>query len=353
LSAAAAMLAGCGSVAGAVRRARGGYVNGLLGRDTLHRSWTNRPVEVPDALAASHATFFGDRGRAWVTALPRLAADRMDRWSLRRDGPPICGAVALVLPVLTADGTAAVLKLQPVDDETAGEPIALHAWNGHAAVRLLRHDPDSGSMLLERLDATRTLASVPDDLAALATLSEILARLNTVAAPTGIRRLSDVAAAMLDQVPHALASLSDPAERRLMQSCATAVEEVVPEPGDRLLHWDLHYDNVLARPTDARSPDSRPSWVAIDPKPLAGDPGFELLAALHNRWPDAVATGVQRAVRRRYDLMTEVLGLDRQRAARWTLGRVLQNLLWETASGTRLWHADPDRAIAQTLLERY
>jgi hypothetical protein len=55
-------------------------------------------------------------------------------------------------------------------------------------------------------------------------------------------------------------------------------------------------------------------------------------------------------VRRRFDLMTEVVGLDRQRAAGWTLGRVLQNLLWEVDSGDRLWHADPDRAIAATLL---
>jgi hypothetical protein len=51
--------------------------------------------------------------------------------------------------------------------------------------------------------------------------------------------------------------------------------------------------------------------------------------------------------------MTEVLGLDRQRAAGWTLGRVLQNLLWEAANGAPNWSAAPDRAIALTLLEQY
>ena len=314
---------------------------------------TGFPIKVPEALAASHATFFGDRGRAWITALPHVAADWVDRWSLRLDGPPFCGAVAIVLPVLLADGTAAVLKLQPIDEETAGEPIALRAWNGHGAVRLLRHDASSGAMLLERLDAGHTLSSVHDDLAALTTLSDILVRLNAVSAPREIRRLSDVAAAMLDRVPHALTTLSDPAERRLIQSCAAALEEVLPEPGERLLHWDLHYDNVLAR-LGSHPFDGRPSWVAIDPKPLAGDPGFELLAALHNRWDDVVASGnIRRAVRRRFDLMTEVLGLDRQRAAGWTLARVLQNLLWEAANDASIWHADPDRAVALTLLAGY
>ena len=309
------------------------------------------PIEIPDELAAFHVMFFGDPGRAWIAALPQLAADCMDRWSLRTDGPPISGAVALVVPVRTADGTAAVLKLQPINEETAGEPIALRAWKDHGAVQLLRHDPDTGSMLLERLDADRTLGDVPD-LAALATLSEIIGRLNTVRAPAGIRRLSDIAAAMLDQVPHALIR-SDPADRRLIQSCAAAVEEVLPEPGDRLLHWDLHHFNVLARPIGSHPDDGRPSWAAIDPKPLAGDTGFELLPALYNRWDDVVAGGdVPRAVRRRFDLMTEILGLDRRRAAGWTLGRVLQNLLWESAHGEQMWSSVPDKVIARTLLER-
>jgi streptomycin 6-kinase len=283
--------------------------------------------------------YSGDAGRAWIAALPRLAADMQERWELRLDGQPMSGAVALVLPVLLPDETPAVLKLQPVDDETAGEPIALRAWEGHGAVRLLRHDQDSGSMLLDRLDADRSLGSL-DDLVALQTLSELLARLTAVEAPAGIRHLSDVAAAMLERVP--------PYADGLVETCAAAVREVLPESGDRLLHWDLHYDNVLAPATAGGEP-----WLAIDPKPLAGDPGFDLLPALHNRWDDVVATGnVPAAVNRRFDLMTEVVGLDRQRAIAWTLGRVLQNLLWEAESGTEMWLTGPDRAIAAALLGR-
>lgn len=308
-------------------------------------------VRIPAALVASHAKYYGDRGRAWIAALPQLATDLLDRWALRRDGPPIYGAVALVLPVVLADGAAAVLKLQPVDEETAGEPIALRAWAGRGAVRLLRHDPGSGSMLLERLDAEQSLAGVPDDRAALHTLCELLLRLNAVPAPPGIRRLADVAAGMLERVPRALALLPDPAARRLIQRCAGPVRELLPSAAGQLLHWDLHYDNVLRRHRGGH-PAEAGHWLAIDPKPLAGDPGFELLAALHNRWDDVVATGdVRRAVRLRFDLMTDVLGLDRQRAAGWTLGRILQNALWDVENADTSWHTDPDRAIAQALLD--
>ena len=306
-------------------------------------------VEVPDALVAWHLKFFGERGRAWIDAAPELAAGLIERWRLQPDGAAMCGAVALVLPVLTVDGTPAALKLQPVDDHTGGEPDALRAWNGNGAVRLLDHDRASGSMLLERLDEDRPLATVRDEGAALQILSELLARLSSVPAPAGLRRLSDVAADMLERVPRALTLERDRSHDHLIRACTSALEEVLPDAGDRLLHDDLHYWNILAPlPADPREP-----WLAIDPKPLAGDPGFELLAALHNRWEEAVATGdVPRTIRRRFDLMTDVVGLDRPRATRWTLARILENMLWDVEHDDTIWHSQPDRAIAEILLDR-
>ncbi|MBP2703600.1 hydroxyurea phosphotransferase [Microbispora sp. RL4-1S] len=301
-------------------------------------------IDVPEALAASHSKYGGASGRAWIAELPRLAAGFLDRWELRLDGPGRHGMVSLVLPVTRADGVPAALKLQPVSDENVTEPIGLRAWDGDGVVRLLRHDPESGTMLLERLDATRPLSAVADDTAALRILAGLLERLVAVPAPKGLRRLADIAAAMLGRVPRAVPALADPAERRLVRTCASAVAELIGEPGDRLLHWDLHYDNVLA--------GRREPWLAIDPKPLAGDPGFELLPALDNRWEEVTATGdVPRAVLRRFDLLTEALGLDRRRATGWTLGRVLQNALWDIKDGETA--LEPAQVAIATTLLRY
>jgi len=279
-------------------------------------------VDVPAALAAAH-------GREWFT---EVAADRLEHWDLRLDGPSAHGMASLVLPVLRADGMRAVLKLQPVSDDSAAAPLGLRTWAGNGAVRLLDHDPDSGAQLLERLDAGRSLSSVAgdsddgDDTVAMRILAELLARLVAVPAPPGLRHLADIATAMLDQVPEALPALRDPAERELVRTCAAAVAELTGEAGDRLLHWDLHYDNILA--------GQREPWLAIDPEPLAGDPGFDLWPALDTRWDRVVASGdVRRAVLRRFDLLVEVLDLDRERAIGWTLGRVLQNALWDIEDG--------------------
>ncbi len=306
------------------------------------------PIQVPEALVASLVDCHGAAGRAWADGLPALAEELAERWEVRIDGPPAHGVVGLVLPARRVDGTGAVLKLQPVDEETAGEPLALRAWSGRGAVRLLDHDPATGSMLLERLDPARDLLTVPDDRAATGVLAELLAELTAHQAPPGVRTLAEVADGMLATVPAARAALAREADRRLLADLTAALREVRPEPGDRLLHWDLHHGNVLAPP----APDARASWLAIDPKPLAGDPGFELLPALRNRWSDLTATGdLPRALRLRFDLMVDRLALDRARAVRWTLARVLQNVLWDVEDGEE--HVDAtQRAVAEALLGR-
>ncbi|MGW1899752.1 aminoglycoside phosphotransferase family protein [Streptomyces hirsutus] len=292
-------------------------------------------IHVPEELAAAQEKFNGEAGRAFVSGLPGLAAGFLDRWDLRVTGAPMHGVSALVLPVDRADGTPAVLKLQILDEETEGEPVALRTWNGDGAVRLLDHDTATGTMLLERLDPSRMLSRLPDAQEAVLVIARLLAHLTSTPAPPGMRRLGDLARAMLERTPGALARVPDPAARRILADCAAALREVVDEPGDRLLHWDLHEENVLAA--------DRADWLAIDPKPLAGDPGFELWPALADRF-DADD------VRRRFDAMTDVLGLDRERARAWTYGRLLQNCLWDIEDGRPL--EDRQLEIARRLSGR-
>ncbi|MFE9355959.1 aminoglycoside phosphotransferase family protein [Streptomyces olivaceoviridis] len=275
-------------------------------------------IDIPGELARTQEAYNGAAGRAFIAALPDLAADFLRRWRLTLDGPSMNGVSALVLPVVRADGLRAVLKLQLTDEESVGEPVALRVWDGDGAVRLLDHDPATGTMLLERLDESRMLAGLGDTREAVLVIARLLAHLTSFPAPPGLRRLGDIAEAMLERTPWALTRIPDPGMRRTVADCAAAVREVVHEPGDRLLHWDLHDENVLAA--------DRADWLAIDPKPLAGDPGFELWPALGNRFDAA-------EVRWRFDAMTDVLGLDRARARAWTLGRLLQNALWDVKDG--------------------
>lgn len=251
-------------------------------------------IDIPDELIASQYAYNGAAGRAFVAALPGLAGRFLEEWGLRRDGAAMYGMCALVLPVVReADGVPAALKLQLVDEETVGEPVALRAWGAAGA------------------------------------------------GAVGVRTLGDAVERMLAAAPETVGRLADEEERRLLADCAAAVREVAGEPGDRLLHWDLHYDNILAGRADAGRAGE---WVALDPKPLAGDPGFELFPALDNLFDAGEVVW-------RFDALTEALGMerDRGRARAWTLARVLQNAVWAVGDGER--ELAPDHAeIARRLL---
>ncbi|MFF7164001.1 aminoglycoside phosphotransferase family protein [Streptomyces sp. NPDC008086] len=275
-------------------------------------------IDIPQKLAASQQEYNGAAGRAFIAGLPALTAEFLDRWELKVDGRPMHGVSALVLPVLRRDGTPAVLKLQLLDEESVGEPVALRAWDGDGAVRLLDHDEATGTMLLERLDSSRMLAHHPDVHESVLVIAHLLAHLTSCPAPAGLRHLGDIARDMLEQTPEALKLVPDPETRRIVADCAAAVREVIDTPGDRLLHWDLHDENVLAC--------ERAPWLAIDPKPLIGDPGFELWPALANRFDPT-------DILWRFDAMTEVLALDRAHARAWTYARLLQNSLWDIEDG--------------------
>ncbi|MGW2593126.1 aminoglycoside phosphotransferase family protein [Streptomyces sp. NPDC001515] len=292
-------------------------------------------IDIPDELIATQVRYNGAAGRAFVAGLPALVEGFLGRWGLRPDGPVAWGVCALVVPVVrVGDGRRAVLKCQLVDEETAGEPVALRLWGtagaaGGAAraVRLLEWDAATGTMLLERLDARRPLSGVAEAREAVRVVAGLLAGLTAVRVPegAGLRGLGAAVVRMLEVAPEVVRALADEGERRLVADCAAAVREVAGEPGDRLLHWDLHFGNVLA--AEGGGGDGGP-WVAIDPKPLVGDPGFDLFPALTDRF-DAGDVGW------RFDVLTGALGLDRERARAWTLARVLQNACWERAEGGR------------------
>ncbi|UPL09963.1 aminoglycoside phosphotransferase family protein [Microbacterium sufflavum] len=262
--------------------------------------------------------------REWVSAVPSVARELFQRWALRPDGEVRAGEAGLVVPVRDEEGAPAALKLQVPRAETTAAILGLTRWDGRGAVRLLDSDETRGAMLLERLDGERPLAAIDDDDEVVRVIGDLLRQLQRVPAPDGLPRLGVVAAEMIEAAP-AAARVLDGDDRTRLDRWVRTVAEVQPEPGDRLLHWDLHDGNVLAA--------DRAPWLAIDPEPLVGDPGFDLWPALDSRWSAGGAADAGRLVRRRFDILTEMLDLDRRRAAAWTRARLLQNTLWDIEDG--------------------
>ncbi|GEP37829.1 streptomycin 6-kinase [Nocardioides psychrotolerans] len=280
-----------------------------------------RHVDLPDAVRA-----FATRGPDWasyVAALPGVVAGLLEEWELVPDGPAMHGYASVVVPV-RHEQDRAVLKVAFPDDESEHEALALQHWHGRGAVALLRADPRRRALLLERLHPTDL--SDHGDIEACEIVGGLYVHLHRPALPQ-LRTLTSY----VERWGAALGSLprSAPLPRRLVEQAVSLGRDLVADPAgvDRVLHGDLHFANVLAA--------DRAPWLAIDPKPMNGDPHYEVAPLLWNRF-DELAGDIRGGVRRRFHATIDAAGLDEDRARDWVVVRMLHNALWAIQDG------DPD-----------
>ncbi|HVX42474.1 MAG TPA: aminoglycoside phosphotransferase family protein [Mycobacteriales bacterium] len=220
----------------------------------------------------------------------------LDRWSLQTDGPAIAGNNATVQPVRTADGVPAMLRLDPGSEFFADELRTLLLWNGDGAVQVFDHDAANGVMLLERLDHTRNLESLPVEEGAVIA-GQLRARLSRPA-PDGLRALESTVERWIAEFPE-----DRTVPRYLLDAAVGLCRELGPGAGDFLVNSDQHYQNILA--------GEREPWLVIDPHVFAGDREFGIATLLWGRLNEA-------SPQRILDIFVEVEGLDDAKARAWT-----------------------------------
>src|SRR5436190_22448253 len=100
-------------------------------------------LPIPDRLAHTVVSAFGDVGRNWLARLPSLVADAASAWQLHVGAPfEPGGNVGWVARVHRADGSDAVLKVECPGHPNHARPYGTRAakglqhWAGRGAVRL-------------------------------------------------------------------------------------------------------------------------------------------------------------------------------------------------------------------------
>jgi streptomycin 6-kinase len=291
-------------------------------------------ITVPDGLRESSAQAFGEEGVKWCATLPDLVAEYSERWRLTLDLPegaePWFGFCGIVVPVRTPSSEPAVLKISWPDDDTAHEHLALAAWAGNRAVRLLAADGPCRALLLEQLDADRDLRALPVD-DAIRVLVDLLVGLAEHDAPAGIDTQEDLAARWIEQLPWRWREVSPPYPEAMLNRAVHIARELGPGSGRRLIHTDLHYENVLASLPESAA--TRGEWLAIDPKPVAGDPEFGVLPLLWNRLEELDPADPAADLRHRMRLAAEVGGLDLDLVRDWSIARLVETVIWDSEIG--------------------
>ena len=246
----------------------------------------------------------------------RLVAAQVDEWDLRQDGGPTRGSRSVVLPVTTSDGAPAVLKVGDPEVEPVADHLVLRRWAGNGAVRLLRADPHRGALLLER-------ALTPDletcwDVEACEIVAALYPRLHVGAMPQ-LPDLADLVAGWIGDL--AALPRSAPIPHRLVEWAIGVGRDLVSDraTSGTVLHGDLHYRNVLS--------SEREPWLVIDPKPVNGDPHFEIAPMLFHRWAD-LEGDTRSGVRRRFVALVDAAELSDERARDWVVLCMVRDAMW-------------------------
>lgn len=197
----------------------------------------------------------------WRVSAPELIAETFSSriWKVRRE-----------------DGSLAVVKALKLFDDVADELRGEHylAWRqGEGAVRLLGRD--GHSMLLEyagdRL-LSHVLAEDGDD-AATAIAADVMAKLFSPSKhpfPADLQPLRDRYVSLFKKA----GADRDAGGTSIYVEAAEVAERLLANPQDiRPLHGDLHHENILLGPR---------GWLAIDPKGVLGDPGFDAANMFYN-----------------------------------------------------------------------
>jgi streptomycin 6-kinase len=287
-------------------------------------------LNLPDTFVRTINMTFKEAGAAWLDNLPALIAECETLWSIRVLPPFPNLSYNYVAPAVRADGSDAVLKLGVPNPEMLTEIAAMRLYDGHGIARLLEADSACGMMLFERLLPGTPLTSITNDEQATRIAAQVMRDL-WVKPPVdhAFSSVADWIAGMGKLRPHFGGGTGPFPDHLLDQAERLFAELLASSDAPVLLHGDLHHDNILAA--------QRAPWLAIDPKGVTGEPAYEVGALMRNpigveQWPD-----LRRVLSRRFDILHEMLGFDRQRMIAWSLAQAVLSAWWFIEDGYEEW----------------
>jgi len=271
---------------------------------------------IPDDFRKRFCDVYGAIGAEWLASLP----ERVALWQARLNvhGLQLVPGLSynLVFFGRTGEGAPIVLKAAPEAGPLVSEAAALNAFGVARAAAVLTALPEEGLLLTERLQPGRRLAEVATEREAL----DIVVGLFRADWPAPERSLDDLATftRSLERAAADPGSL----DGDLLRAARAILRSLLAESGPvRMLHGDLHYDNILT--------DAAHGYRLIDPKGLCGDPGFDLGYLVSRTMPlGRDALPLAQAVELRLQVLTESFAIERGRLAAWAFVAAALSAAW-------------------------
>ncbi len=282
-----------------------------------------RPPILPEDMVARLVGSDHQQAVTWVAHIGEILAQCAARFDLEIDTPPFQPAINYVVPAHGTNGEELILKIGLPGADWEREVETLEFYAGRGSARLIDSDAGLGALVLEKLEPGIPIATIENDEEATRIAARVMCKL-WQSLPTNhhFRTIEDTWSPYFDQVRYHLKNGTCPLPRSLVdQAQYLFVAYLADNQQHVLLHGDLHHWNILSA--------HREPHLAIDPKGYAGEPTCEVGPLLGNRLfdrPDPAGT-----TERRIAILSEDLGIERERIAGWHLIQSVLHAEWSTS----------------------
>jgi streptomycin 6-kinase len=245
--------------------------------------------------------------------------DYLQKWRLTVDGDAIVTHTSHLLPVRYR-GQAAMLKIAQVQEERTGSALMVW-WQGDGAAKV--YASDQQAILIERAQDNGGLIEMSlngKDEQVCTILCDCVDRLHRARnkpLPTLVPLTVWFTDLMLAASRHG----------GFFAICAAIANELLLNPQETVvLHGDIHHGNVL---------NFGPrGWLAIDPKGLIGERGFDYANIFYN--PESQLTTDPTLFAKRVDVVCDTARLDKERLLRWLVAWGGLSMSWLPIENSRV-----------------
>jgi streptomycin 6-kinase len=221
-------------------------------------------------------------------------------WNLEYDGESFATYSGLLQPALF-DGNECMLKIARRKKDTQANELMIW-WQGEGAAKVLRYD--QVALLMERAKGGHSLNEMVrrgHDTEASRILSRVVARLHTHRPPYPDNLVP--LKLWFTELPVASAKYGG-----IFTECSRIADSLLDSQQDIVaLHGDIHHGNVLDF--------GERGWLAIDPKGLVGERGFDYANIFCN--PDAATATQSGRLMEQAAIVAAAAGLDQIRLLGW------------------------------------
>ena len=288
---------------------------------------------------------FGNTGQKWLSELPSL----IKQWEKDFDFN-----VQFIMPNLTysfvavvklGSGKEAILKAAPENDRLVSEMAWFNFYISSLNSRvpqLYYKDLKRGIFLMERLvpgysakklvqegkdeDATRAICHVIKNLNPLSITDHLL----DSKAQSNINSFSYYSFKHVSELAENLSVLEGKVSSQILSQATRLFYDLTQDKShDRVLHGDLHHDNILL---GGVSGEREERWCAIDPHGYVGPPCFEVGAMLRNPYDCFPRQeSLYKTIKKRLQILKEELLFEKEEIWGWVFAYTLLATSWSVS----------------------